>query len=273
MDVHSRFGFSLYGYFVGQIVAFSVVEYYEKNARKKFGLVHVMMNANGFFFFKFSSIEGMNKCGIYYRWIECDGSKLGILIMLDSYTSSMCLQLWERMYYAYALIDIRDDNELKEDMVIVIPNIEDDGEVHFKLKKPIWQAVSKKNSASSSGLKKNYEVSRKNKNVVQDVVGSASSSPSNTPLVARINELESQMIKGKLVLLDDDGQPLKLFTSTLPSSFNVVSEKADDVVNEDNDSEVEEAYDETATYMASMGFNVYKASKSGSGGGNKSLYE
>ncbi|GJX77637.1 hypothetical protein Tco_0324448 [Tanacetum coccineum] len=82
------------------------------------------------------------------------------------------------------------------------------------------------------------------KNVVQYVVGLASCSPSNTPLVARINELESQMIEGKLVLLNDDGKP-----------------------------EVEEVYDETATYMSSTGFNVNNASKSGSGGGNKSLYE
>ncbi|GJW46768.1 hypothetical protein Tco_0078414, partial [Tanacetum coccineum] len=47
----------------------------------------------------------------------------------------------------------------------------------------------------------------------------------------------------------------------------------DDLVNKDNDSEAEEVCDEIATYMASTGFNVNKASKSGSGGGNKSLYE
>ncbi|GJZ77851.1 hypothetical protein Tco_0642523 [Tanacetum coccineum] len=201
-------------------------------------------------------------------------TKLGNPIMLDSYTSSMCLQSWGRMDYARALIDIRVDRELKEDMVIAIPNVEDDGEfLHtvrmeyewepprcgVKLKKLIWQVVSKKNSASSSGTKKNYEVSRKmtsstnpfdvlntieegdelgssssnsSKKVVQDVAGSVSGSPSNTPLVARINDLE---------------------------------------INEDNDSEMEEVYDETATYMASTSFNVNKASKSDRG--DKSLYE
>ncbi|GKD17236.1 hypothetical protein Tco_1206394 [Tanacetum coccineum] len=82
--------------------------------------------------------------------------------------------------------------------------------------------------------------SNSGKKVVQNVVGSASSSPSNTPLVARIHEMESQMIEGKLVLLDDDGKPLKFFTSTLPSSSNVISKKVDDLVNEDNDSEMEE---------------------------------
>ncbi|GKF47447.1 hypothetical protein Tco_0137249 [Tanacetum coccineum] len=36
---------------------------------------------------------------------------------------------WGRMDYARALIDIRADWELKEDMVIAIPNVKDDGEV------------------------------------------------------------------------------------------------------------------------------------------------
>nr|GEY24099.1 reverse transcriptase domain-containing protein [Tanacetum cinerariifolium] len=70
------------------------------------------------------------------------------------------------------------DRELKEDMVISIPYVEDDGEVlhtvrveyewepprcgvHFKPEKPVWQAVSKKNNVSSSGTKPIYEVSRK----------------------------------------------------------------------------------------------------------------
>ncbi|GJW26964.1 putative reverse transcriptase domain-containing protein [Tanacetum coccineum] len=193
LDVHSRFGFSLYGYFVGKRVAFPVVEYYVKNAWKKFGLVRVMMNSKGFFFFKFTLVDGMN--GFYVS--KSRG----------------------RIDYARALIDVRVDRELKEDMVIAIPNMEDDKEVlHMvrvenewepprcsvcmmfghddmlclkrhvpkkqhtnhngfqhpssshgtsvgfkflvKPKKPIWKVVSKKNSASSSGIKKNSEVSR-----------------------------------------------------------------------------------------------------------------
>nr|GEU71402.1 hypothetical protein [Tanacetum cinerariifolium] len=129
-------------------------------------------------------------------------TKIGNPIMLDSYTVSTCLHSWSRMDYARALIDIRVDRELKEDMVIVIP----------KMVK-----------------------------VVQDVVGSVSGSPSNTPLVARINDQESQMIEEKLVLLDDG--------------------------------EMEEVYDETTTYMASTSFNVNKASKGGSRERNKSLYK
>ncbi|GJR48116.1 hypothetical protein Tco_1316219 [Tanacetum coccineum] len=56
----------------------------------------------------------------------------------------------------------------------------------------------------------------------------------------RINELESHMLDGKLVLVGDDGKPLK---SMLPSSSTLASKK------------------------------VNKASKSGSGVGNKIFYE
>ncbi|GKC19228.1 probable indole-3-pyruvate monooxygenase YUCCA10, partial [Tanacetum coccineum] len=173
LDVHSIFGFSLYGYFLGKRVAFSVVENYVKNAWKKFGLVRVMMNSKSFFFFKFASIEGVNgvlENGpwlirsapiIVKKWtasanllkedlksvpiwvkfhdipiveftangLSVMDTKLGNPIMLYSYTSSMCLQSWGRMNYARALIYIRADLELKEDMVIAIPNVEDDGEV------------------------------------------------------------------------------------------------------------------------------------------------
>ncbi|GKC48233.1 hypothetical protein Tco_1065955 [Tanacetum coccineum] len=89
----------------------------------------------------------------------------------------------------------------------------------------------------------------------------------------RINGMESQMIEGKRVLLGDDEKPLKTCTPTSPSSSYVVSKKVDDLVNEDSDSEVEEVYDETVTFMASTSSNVNKASKSGNGWGNKRLYE
>nr|GEU45556.1 retrovirus-related Pol polyprotein from transposon TNT 1-94 [Tanacetum cinerariifolium] len=45
-------------------------------------------------------------------------TRMGNLIMLDSYTSSICMQSWGRLNYARALIDIRVDRELKEIMCL-----------------------------------------------------------------------------------------------------------------------------------------------------------
>ncbi|GJR74204.1 hypothetical protein Tco_0086569 [Tanacetum coccineum] len=163
LDVHSRFGFRLYSYFVGKIVAFPVVEYYTKNAWKKFGLDSVIMNSKGFFFFKFASIEGMN--GVKFHDIPIVAITANGLSVMDT---------------------------------------------------------------------------KLGKKVVQDVAGSASSNP-------------------------NDGKLLKPCKATPPSSSYMVTKKINDLVNGDNDSEVEEVYDETTTFMASTRFNVNKTSISGSG--------
>nr|GEW19405.1 hypothetical protein [Tanacetum cinerariifolium] len=265
LEVHSRFGFSLYSYFVVKRLAFPVVEYYVKNAWQQYNIVRVMMNSKGFFFFKFASIEGMNgvlENGPWFirfvpihlkKWtpttnllnedldlvlicvklhdilivsftvdvLSAMATRLGNAIMLDLYMSSICLQSWGRMDYARALIDIRVDRELTDGMNIVIPNVEDD----------------------------------------EEVLHTVRVDPSTTPLVARINELESQMLDGKFVLVGDDGKPLKPCESTFPSSSNMASKKVDDLVNEDSDDEVLEVYNETSTFMDST--NVHEASKSG----------
>lgn len=57
--VQNRFTNTLYGYFLGNRLAFPVVEDYVKNAWKKYGINRSMMNSNGFFFFQFSTKEGM----------------------------------------------------------------------------------------------------------------------------------------------------------------------------------------------------------------------
>ncbi|GJT54012.1 probable indole-3-pyruvate monooxygenase YUCCA10, partial [Tanacetum coccineum] len=285
LDVHSRFGFSLYGYFMGKKVAFPFPSIEGMN-----GVLE-----NGPWFIQSAPIilkkwtpnvnllkDDLNSVSIWVKLhyipivaFNTDGfsvmvTKLGNPIMLDSYTSFMCLQSWGRMDYARALIDIRANQELKEDMVIAIPNVEDNREVLHTVrmeyewepprcdvcmvfgheymlcpKRPVekpkkqhtnhdgFQHPSSYHEGDELGLNKGSSNSRKK--VIQYVAGLAYGSPSNTPLVTRIIELESHMIEGMLVLLDEDGKPLKSSKSMLPSSSNEVSTKVNDLVNEDND--------------------------------------
>ncbi|XP_021996381.1 uncharacterized protein LOC110893589 [Helianthus annuus] len=60
-QVQKKFENVLYGYFLGDRLPFPVVEYYVKNVWAKYGFVKLMMNSDGFFFFKFDSKEGMHK--------------------------------------------------------------------------------------------------------------------------------------------------------------------------------------------------------------------
>ncbi|XP_021968930.1 uncharacterized protein LOC110864167 [Helianthus annuus] len=59
--VQEKFDNVLYGYFLGNRLPFPVVEYYAKNVWAKYGFSKLMMNTNGFFFFKFDSKEGLMK--------------------------------------------------------------------------------------------------------------------------------------------------------------------------------------------------------------------
>ncbi|GJR29109.1 hypothetical protein Tco_1105341 [Tanacetum coccineum] len=74
-----------------------------------------------------------------------------------------------------------------------------------------------------------------------------------------INDLERKMPNGKLVLMRDDGKPLR--------------PKFDDLVNANNDNEVDEVFNETASFIASTSFKVNKSFKSGNDVIIKSLYE
>ncbi|GJT14867.1 hypothetical protein Tco_0873573 [Tanacetum coccineum] len=52
---------------------------------------------------------------------EIKSAPIGRPIMLDTYTSNMCLHSWGRSTYARALIEISADMELKKSLVIAIP--------------------------------------------------------------------------------------------------------------------------------------------------------
>lgn len=59
--VNDRFKLTLYGYFLGKRLAFSVVDYFVKQNWVRFGIQKVMMNDNVFFFFfKFSDDSDIN---------------------------------------------------------------------------------------------------------------------------------------------------------------------------------------------------------------------
>ncbi|GJY18408.1 RNA-directed DNA polymerase, eukaryota, reverse transcriptase zinc-binding domain protein [Tanacetum coccineum] len=94
LEVNERLSNSIYGYFIGKRIAFPVVENYVFNAWGKYEIHKIMMNAKGFYFFKFSSEKGVE-----------DG----------------------RSSYARAMIEITFEVDPKESVVIAIPNLYDEG--------------------------------------------------------------------------------------------------------------------------------------------------
>ncbi|GKD95535.1 zinc knuckle CX2CX4HX4C containing protein, partial [Tanacetum coccineum] len=60
LEVNNRLSNSVYGYFVRKRIDFPVVENYVFNAWGKFGIQNIMINAKGFYFFKFTSGKGVD---------------------------------------------------------------------------------------------------------------------------------------------------------------------------------------------------------------------
>ncbi|GJY68222.1 ribonuclease H-like domain-containing protein [Tanacetum coccineum] len=129
--------------------------------------------------------------GVYVTAFSEDGlsaiaTKFGTPLLLNSYTSDMCIQSWGRSSNARALIKVRADVELKDNIVVAMlklvregfytyecpKNIDSDvvknmkkpsktprgvligPKVGFKLAKQVYRQVSKKNNVNTSGNKK-----------------------------------------------------------------------------------------------------------------------
>ncbi|GJV04395.1 hypothetical protein Tco_1337964 [Tanacetum coccineum] len=117
--------------------------------------------------------------------------------MLDSYTSDMCMQSWGRSRYASAMIELRADVELKENIVAAMPKITREGYYTCNI------------VLSMSGNLLDVPV----------VSGSSfwnmdASSPTTTPIIKKIDKIEKLIIDGKVTLVDDEGKPLEKVASS-----------------------------------------------------------
>ncbi|GJT10684.1 ribonuclease H-like domain-containing protein [Tanacetum coccineum] len=206
--------------------------------------------------------------------------KLGIPLMLDSYTSDMCLQSWGRSSYAREMIDLRDDVELKDTIIVAMLKLNGGGVLHVycsclgvakNLKKPSqaskgvpvglkvgfkpakeYRLVSKKPTANSSvDNDEEFGTNGGTSNLASNGANSSgssfwnveTSSTNTTPIVEKIRKFEKLIIDGKVTLVDDDGKPLKM---------------VDYPGDHDSEDEVESIDNDMARSMASerVGFGI-----------------
>nr|GEU51677.1 hypothetical protein [Tanacetum cinerariifolium] len=123
--ISDRFANTAYGFFLGKRLAYPVVANYVRNTWGKFGLVKSMLNSSTeLFSFQFSSMDGLNamiESGPCEDGLSDIATKLGTSLMLDSYTSDMCLKSWDMSSYARAMIELMADVELEDTIVVVMP--------------------------------------------------------------------------------------------------------------------------------------------------------
>ncbi|GKD55197.1 hypothetical protein Tco_1288584 [Tanacetum coccineum] len=250
--ISERFSNTAYGFFLGKRVAYPVFANY------------------------FSSIDGLDAVledGPCEDCLIVIATKLGTSLMLDSYTSDMWIQSWCKSSYARALIEVRADVELKDNIAVAMPKLVGEGfytctdecpknidsdmvknikkpsqaprgvpigpKVGFKPVKQVYRPVSKNNNINTSGNKKKeaepiIEVSNSN---LFDVLNSVENDVDWVQMVGlQIWLVKRPILVDPFTLVDDEGKPL----ANVDSSDGHDSE--DEVALVDN---------ETSNFMAS----------------------
>ncbi|GJY19568.1 retrotransposon protein, putative, ty1-copia subclass [Tanacetum coccineum] len=171
-------------------------------------------------------------------------TKLGTPLMLDSYTSDMCMQSWGRSSYARVMIELRADVELKDNIIVDMSKITGDGHyicnicVEYEWKPPRcascmvfghihkecpkntgfkpqkdYRPVPKKPTANSGGNKKKgveptIEVSNSNPFEVLNSVDNDEDT-GTTSVIDKIWKFEELLTSGQDILVDEADNPLK----------------------------------------------------------------
>nr|GEZ16267.1 hypothetical protein [Tanacetum cinerariifolium] len=165
-------------------------------------------------------------------------TKFGTSLMLDSYTSDMCLQSWGMASYARVMIELRADVELKDNIVMDMPKIIGEGyytctiRVEYEWKPPRCscckvfdhtqeECLKNIRLGVTKNLKKPSQISRgvlvgTNRGTINLVNNEANlrgssfmnvknSSTSNTPIIDKIRKFEDLLIDGQAILVGEAG--------------------------------------------------------------------
>ncbi|GJZ27422.1 RNA-directed DNA polymerase, eukaryota, reverse transcriptase zinc-binding domain protein [Tanacetum coccineum] len=142
--ISAQFANTVYGLFMGKHVAYPVVANYVRNTWGKYGLVKSMLNSSTGTLLPSKPDVNLVKedVGNVSVWVKLHGvcvtafseddfsaiaTKLGTPLMLDSYTSDICIQSWGRSSHARAMIEVRVDVELKDTIMVAMPKLTGEG--------------------------------------------------------------------------------------------------------------------------------------------------
>ncbi|GJW35917.1 putative reverse transcriptase domain-containing protein [Tanacetum coccineum] len=170
--VMRRYENSIVGFFVGKDPSFPVVQQYVSNTWRKFGFEKITMNDEG--------VKLYNVPVLAYSedGLSLIATQIGKPIMLDAFTSFMCVESWGRISFARALIEIL--SYLKTQLGILrllLWKENDDGFIEVKSRKKKKGA----NSRSFGGLRLNKPNS---KVIWQQKKGTKGGSNSASPSVS-----------------------------------------------------------------------------------------
>ncbi|GJV73078.1 hypothetical protein Tco_1493073 [Tanacetum coccineum] len=125
--INERFTNTTYGFFLGKKVAYLVVANYVRNTCGKYGLVHSMFSSStALFSFQFSSMDGLDAMLENGLWFIRNNS----LIVKKRHPNENLMKediSTDRSSYARAMIELRADVELKDNIIVAMPKLTREG--------------------------------------------------------------------------------------------------------------------------------------------------
>nr|GEY10625.1 hypothetical protein [Tanacetum cinerariifolium] len=107
-----------HGFFLGKREAYLVVANYVRNTWDVNLLKEDVGNVSVWF-----KLHGVPVIAFSKDGLSAIATKIGTPLMLESYTSDMCIQSWGRSSYARGLIEVQADVKLKDNIVTAMPKI------------------------------------------------------------------------------------------------------------------------------------------------------
>nr|GEZ42154.1 hypothetical protein [Tanacetum cinerariifolium] len=130
--------------------------------------------------------------------LSATATKLGDPLMLDSYTSDICMKSWGRSSYARVMIELQADVEVKDNIIVAMPTITI--EVHYTCNVCVGYEKKPPRCSDCKVFRHVHLECPKNTGVgVKKTVMKPSQTPQGISVGLKI---------GKLRLLDNDGNPL-----------------------------------------------------------------
>ncbi|GKA50499.1 cytokinin dehydrogenase 3-like protein [Tanacetum coccineum] len=126
--ISERFANTTYGFFLGKKVAYLVIANYNNPLiLKKWNPDENLLKEDVSTVPVWVKLHGVPVTDFSEDGLSSIATKLGTPLMLDSYTSDMCMQSWGRSSYARVMIELRADVELKDNIVVAMPKITREG--------------------------------------------------------------------------------------------------------------------------------------------------
>ncbi|GJX59126.1 hypothetical protein Tco_0290516 [Tanacetum coccineum] len=222
-----RFANTAYGFFLGKKMVYPFVANYVRNTWGKYGLVCSMFSSSTeLFSFQFSSIDeldAMLENGPCEDGLSAIATKLGTPLMLDSYTSDMCMQSWG----AGEKKTVKKPSQTFRGVLVgpkIEPTIEVSNSNPFDILNLVDNDVEFGTNRGTTNLVNNVATSSGSSFMNVD-----NSSSSATPIIDKIRNFEDLLTSGQVILEDKVVNPLKKV------EFSGEYDRKDEVASVDND--------------------------------------